>query len=97
MSEPFELEHWKSRALVAEKEREAARPVLVHLRGYFMAVDRMDPRSSKELELVRGYLRVHDQEWWTRAHAMNAVAEGIAGIRDDEGSPASSQEGRKTP
>ncbi len=75
----FEMEHWRSRALVAEKERDSARTVLAHLRGYFRAPEESDPRASKKEDLVRGYLRVHDQEWWNREHAQNAVIEALIG------------------
>lgn len=76
---PFELEHWKSRALVAEQERDSARNVLAALRGYFHG----DARAPVTQERVRESLRQHDQTWWTREHAVNAVAEFFAGVTDD--------------
>lgn len=80
MSE-FDLEHWRSRAKVAEDERDAARAVLVSLRHYFHRLEEQQP-VTVELEPVRNRLREHDQKWWTRDHAVNAVAEMVAGCDD---------------
>lgn len=80
MTEPkpeFELEHWRSRALTAEKERDSARVVLAALRGHFHGA------RPVTIEKVRDHLGNHDQDWWTQEHAMNAVAEFFDGTSEE--------------
>ncbi len=80
----YALEHWRSRALVAEKERDSARAVLARLRGYFRLIEEktFDEGARKYLS-VRSQLRLHDQEHWNRNHALDAVTEALTGTDDD--------------
>jgi hypothetical protein len=78
----FDLEHWKSRATVAESERDSARRVLARLRGYFRKQEEQHPVTIEQ-EPLRKQLREHDQTWWTQEHAMNAVAEFFSGVEDE--------------
>lgn len=86
MAEEFELEHWKSRALVAEKERDSARSVLARLRGYCRRVEEFKTghgdlaSHTRSWCALREQLRVHDREHWNIEHAMNAVSESLDGI-----------------
>lgn len=89
MSE-FDLEHWKSRATVAEKERDSARSVLAALRHYFHKQEAQHPVTIEQ-EPLRNRLREHDREWWTTEHAMNAVTEFFEACSDDTNLDAPSE------
>lgn len=78
MADEFELEHWMSRAKIAEERLASATTVLASMRHYFLGQEHGIGRGS--LEKMREALRWHDQKWWTQADAMDAVAEGIAGV-----------------
>lgn len=83
MGDEFELEHWKSRATIAERERDSARFVLATLRGFVRAC--LDGKSTGDtFAKLRKAQQEHDRQWWTREHAMNAVGEFIAGIDESE-------------
>jgi len=74
----FELEHWRSRALVAEKERDSARSVLAALRTYHR-----EPTSEHAAKVLEARKK-HDVTWWNVDHVVAAVREVLP---DDEDPP----------
>jgi hypothetical protein len=87
MSDEFELDHWKSRATIAEAERDSARSVLAYLRSFHR-----DPSLENGARLL-ARRKEHDVTWWNVEHAMDAVVEAIAGAEDDRPSAAVPQPG----
>lgn len=84
MAAEFELEHWQSRAKIAEKELDSARSVLARLRGYCRVVEKgeKDPRIA--YGAVRECLRKHDQEYWNVTHVISTLAEGLGDLLSEE-------------
>lgn len=85
----YALEHFRSRAIRAEKELEAARSVLAALRGWIRLYEERDCSEKGLIKLGEAYTRLrerqreHDQQFWTRDDAMNAVAELLTDDDDD--------------
>lgn len=81
----FELEHWQSRARVAEAELDSAKNVIAALRQYFIELEIPAGQVGSALmkrQALRQKLREHDQKYWTRDDATRALAEGIVDIKE---------------
>lgn len=75
MIDEFELEHWKSRATLAEQERDSARSVLAALRSFHR-----DPSPEHAARLL-ARRKEHDVTWWNVEHAMAAASEAIEDVK----------------
>jgi hypothetical protein len=75
VSDEFELEHWKSRATLAEAERDSARSVLAALRSFHR-----DPSQEHAARLL-ARRKEHDVAWWNVEHAIAAVSEALDDIK----------------
>jgi hypothetical protein len=82
MSDPYELEHWRSRAKKAEAELESARNVIIALRSYehrkFLGLP--TEQASKRLDDAR---RAHESVYWTVDDALRAAVEFVVGDEDE--------------